>query len=188
MGRGRLGGLCVDPVEEHVPVVEGEHGYVHDPHAAEALAKPVAPHQATAARPCWSTSPGCGTGAARSATSATPPHCTSTSTAYLGQLADAARPHHLRVEHPIDAGTRDAQIAGLAGLRADLRRSGIAAGLVADEYTDSLPDIRAFNRAGTADMDQIKTPDLGGLDQAVDAPAEQAPRRMPRGFLWSVTR
>jgi methylaspartate ammonia-lyase len=81
-------------------------------------------------------------------------------------MAEAAAPFALRVEHPFDAGSRAAQIAGMAALRAQL---GGRVQLVADEWANTVDDIRAFNRAGAADVVQIKTPDLGSLRHTVDA-------------------
>jgi methylaspartate ammonia-lyase len=81
-------------------------------------------------------------------------------------MAEAAQPFALRVEHPLDAGSREAQIRGLATLREQL---GGRAQLVADEWANTVEDIRAFNAAGAADVIQIKTPDLGALHHTVDA-------------------
>jgi methylaspartate ammonia-lyase len=81
----------------------------------------------------------------------------------------AARPFALRVEHPLDAGSRAGQIDGMAALRRRLRELGSDAQLVADEWANTLEDIQEFNRAGAADMVQIKTPDLGGLHHTVEA-------------------
>jgi methylaspartate ammonia-lyase len=81
-------------------------------------------------------------------------------------MAEAAEPFALRVEHPFDAGSREAQIAGMVALRA---RLGGRVALVADEWANTVDDIRAFNRAGAADVVQIKTPDLGSLRHTVDA-------------------
>jgi methylaspartate ammonia-lyase len=81
-------------------------------------------------------------------------------------MADAAEPFALRVEHPLDAGSRDAQIAALSELRAQLRGR---VQLVADEWANTVDDIRAFNAAGAADVIQIKTPDLGALHHTVEA-------------------
>ena len=85
----------------------------------------------------------------------------------LVAMEEAARPFALRVEHPLDAGSREGQIEQLAHLRQRLRGSRVQ--LVADEWANTLEDIRAFNRAGAADMIQIKTPDLGGLHHSVEA-------------------
>jgi methylaspartate ammonia-lyase len=81
-------------------------------------------------------------------------------------MAEAAAPFALRVEHPLDAGGRDAQIRAMADLRALL--AGRVA-IVADEWANTVDDIRAFNRAGAADVVQIKAPDLGGVHHIVDA-------------------
>lgn len=87
----------------------------------------------------------------------------------LTALADAARPFALRVEHPLDAGSRDAQIRQLAALRTLLVERAARVEIVADEWANTVDDIRAFNRAGAADMVQIKAPDLGAIHNVVDA-------------------
>jgi methylaspartate ammonia-lyase len=81
----------------------------------------------------------------------------------------AAGPLRLRVEHPLDGGSRAGQIAALARVRGRLRERGSRVQLVADEWANTVDDIRAFNRAGAADVVQIKTPDLGGVHHVVDA-------------------
>jgi methylaspartate ammonia-lyase len=86
---------------------------------------------------------------------------------YLARLAEAAAPFRLRVEHPIDVGDRDEQIATLAALRVELRRIGAEVEIVADEWCNTLRDVRDFVSAEAADMIHIKAPDLGGLDQTV---------------------
>lgn len=86
---------------------------------------------------------------------------------YLARLAEAADPFRLRVEQPVDAGDRDGQIAAMAGLRAELRRIGAEVEIVADEWCNTLDDVRDFVAAGAADMIHVKAPDLGGLDQTV---------------------
>jgi methylaspartate ammonia-lyase len=84
----------------------------------------------------------------------------------LVAAGEAARPFALRVEHPLDAGSRAGQIRALADLRE--RLAGRVA-IVADEWANTVDDIRAFNRAGAADVVQIKTPDLGSVHHVVDA-------------------
>ncbi len=86
---------------------------------------------------------------------------------YLARLREAAAPFTLRVEHPMDAGSRAAQIDVLRELRGVLERLGSDVEIVADEWCNTLADVWAFVDAGAADMIQVKTPDLGGLDQAV---------------------
>lgn len=87
----------------------------------------------------------------------------------LMRMEEAAEPFSLRVEHPLDAGSRSAQIEQLGLLREHLREAGSNVRLVADEWANTVDDIREFNRAGAADMIQVKTPDLGGLHNSVEA-------------------
>jgi len=46
---------------------------------------------------------------------------------------------------------------------------GGRAQIVADEWANTVEDVRAFNRAQAADVMQIKTPDLGSVHHTVDA-------------------
>ncbi len=87
----------------------------------------------------------------------------------LVAMEQAARPFALRVEHPLDAGSRAGQIEQMAALRRRLQELGSTVQLVADEWANTIDDIRAFNRHGAADMMQIKTPDLGGLHHTIEA-------------------
>jgi methylaspartate ammonia-lyase len=87
----------------------------------------------------------------------------------LTAMAEAARPFVLRVEHPLDAGSRDAQIGALAALRRLLGERGAPVQIVVDEWANTVEDIRAFNRAQAADVVQIKAPDLGSIHNVVEA-------------------
>jgi methylaspartate ammonia-lyase len=89
--------------------------------------------------------------------------------AVIDAVARAARPFAVRVEHPLDAGSRDAQIRELTLLRTALDQEGVRAEIVADEWANTVADIHAFNRVGAAHMVQIKTPDLGAIQHSVDA-------------------
>ena len=88
---------------------------------------------------------------------------------YLRTLEEAARPYHLRIEGPMDSGSREAQMKDLAELTALLDREGIDVELVADEWCNTLEDVIYFadNKAGH--MIQIKTPDLGSVHNTVEA-------------------
>jgi methylaspartate ammonia-lyase len=87
----------------------------------------------------------------------------------LMRMERAAAPFSIRVEHPLDAGGRAGQIEQLGLLRQHLRGAGSNVQLVADEWANTVDDIREFNRAGAADVIQVKTPDLGGLHNSVEA-------------------
>jgi methylaspartate ammonia-lyase len=89
--------------------------------------------------------------------------------AYLERLAAAAEPFALRIEHPLDAGSREAQIDQLGALKDELQARSCPVGLIADEWCNTLADVEAFAAAGCVDMIQVKTPDLGGLDQTIEA-------------------
>jgi len=89
----------------------------------------------------------------------------------LERLEAAAGPHPLRIEHPIDAGEREAQIAIMRSLRDELAARDCSVKLVADEWANTLDDIEAFVAAKAVDLIQIKTPDLGSVDNIVTAVA-----------------
>ena len=88
---------------------------------------------------------------------------------FLVSLAAVASPLSLRVEHPVDAGSRDAQIRAMATLREQVARRGGGVALVVDEWCNTLQDVAAFVGAGAADAVHVKAPDLGGLQHTVEA-------------------
>jgi methylaspartate ammonia-lyase len=89
--------------------------------------------------------------------------------AYLTELGQLAQPYDLAIEHPIDAGSRDAQIATYRRLRTALKERGSGVRIVVDEWCNTLDDVRAFVAAGAADVIHVKTPDLGSVGNAVTA-------------------
>ena len=88
---------------------------------------------------------------------------------YLVELEAIAHPYDLAIEHPIDAGSRHAQIATYRRLRAALQARGAHVRIVVDEWCNTLDDVRAFVDAGAADVIHVKTPDLGSIGHAVTA-------------------
>ena len=88
---------------------------------------------------------------------------------YLQVLGEVARPFRLRVEHAIDAGSRDGQIAVSAALRTALRDRKCDVQIVVDEWCNTLEDIAQFVAAGAADVIHVKTPDLGGVNNIIEA-------------------
>ncbi|MCL2843509.1 MAG: methylaspartate ammonia-lyase [Oscillospiraceae bacterium] len=88
---------------------------------------------------------------------------------YLETLGNAAAPFQLRIEGPMDAEEREAQMQALSALTKLIDERNIPVQLVADEWCNTLADIQYFadNRAGH--MVQIKTPDLGGIHNTVEA-------------------
>lgn len=88
---------------------------------------------------------------------------------YLQQVERAAGPFPVRVEHPVDAGSTAGQIDAMATLRDGLRRRGARLEIVADEWCNTLQDIRRFTEAGAADVIHVKTPDLGAVTNTIEA-------------------
>ncbi len=89
---------------------------------------------------------------------------------YIVELGKIAKPFKLRIEGPMDCdSTREAQLEALSGLTKELDSRGCDVELVADEWCNTLEDIKLFadNKAGH--MVQIKTPDLGGINNTIEA-------------------
>ena len=89
---------------------------------------------------------------------------------YIEELGKIAKPFHLRIEGPMDCDVDvPTQMKALAGLTAELDKRGCDVELVADEWCNTLEDIKLFadNKAGH--MVQIKTPDLGGINNTIEA-------------------
>jgi methylaspartate ammonia-lyase len=88
---------------------------------------------------------------------------------YLGRLSAAVAPLELLVETPILADSRQAQINTFRELRETLRRHGHHVAIIADEWCNTLEDIREFADAAATDYAQVKTPDLGGIGNSIEA-------------------
>ena len=89
---------------------------------------------------------------------------------YIEELGRIAKPFHLRIEGPMDCDSdREAQIEALAGLTAELDKRGCDVELVADEWCNTLEDIKEFADRKAGHMVQIKTPDLGGVNNTIEA-------------------
>ncbi len=88
---------------------------------------------------------------------------------YLDSLEKMAFPFKLRLEGPIDAGDREGTMIALRDIRKQLDEKHINVEIVADEWCNTLEDIKYFadNKAGH--VLQIKTPDLGGLNNIAEA-------------------
>lgn len=89
--------------------------------------------------------------------------------AYMKELEEAAHPLRLRIEGPTDMEERTAQMESLREMCKRLDEADIKVEIVADEWCNTFDDIKYFadNRAGH--MIQIKTPDLGGINNTIEA-------------------
>ena len=89
---------------------------------------------------------------------------------YIEELGRIAKPFHLRIEGPMDCDCdRETQIEALTGLTRELDNRGCDVELVADEWCNTLEDIKLFADAKAGHMVQIKTPDLGGVNNTIEA-------------------
>ena len=89
---------------------------------------------------------------------------------YIEELGKIAKPFHLRIEGPMDCDCdRETQMVALSGLTAELDARGCDVELVADEWCNTLEDIKLFADHKAGHMVQIKTPDLGGINNTIEA-------------------
>ncbi len=88
---------------------------------------------------------------------------------YLASLEPVAAEFPLYIEGPVDAGEKPRQIELLAAIRRELRAKGSKVKIVADEWCNTYEDVVDFTAAQSCDMVQIKTPDLGGIQNTIEA-------------------
>ena len=89
--------------------------------------------------------------------------------AYLATLVETTKPYGFIIESPIIAKTQREQIELYQKLLATLHRNGTKIGVIVDEWCNTLEDVKLFTDAKAADFLQIKTPDLGGINNSIEA-------------------
>ncbi|GLS34938.1 methylaspartate ammonia-lyase [Mesorhizobium tianshanense] len=87
----------------------------------------------------------------------------------IGRATTAAGPLPLLIESPVLEESQKAQIDSLRKLRCALRKAGVNAGIIADDWCNSIDDIRLFADQEASDYVQIKMPDLGGVNNSMEA-------------------
>jgi len=88
---------------------------------------------------------------------------------YLIELGAIAAPFQLRIEHVIDGKSVAGQVAVSKALRNELQARGSNVQLSADEWCNTLEDIRLFVEAEASDVIHVKMPDLGGINNTIEA-------------------
>jgi len=88
---------------------------------------------------------------------------------FMAKVEAAANPFKIRIEGPVDMGGREAQVEALAKLTAGMKTRGINVEIVADEWCNTYEDIVIFTDNKAGHMAQIKTPDLGGINNTIEA-------------------
>ena len=88
---------------------------------------------------------------------------------YLIELEELASPFILRIEGPVDAGNRLETMQALRDITKMIDDNNRTVEIVADEWCNTLDDVKYFadNKAGH--MLQVKTPDLGGVNNIIEA-------------------
>lgn len=88
---------------------------------------------------------------------------------YIAGLVKEAAPFDLLLESSVVAPTQAQQIEVFKTLKQLLAKRNAPVKLIADEWCNTLEDIRLFANAGASDFVQIKTPDLGGINNSIEA-------------------
>jgi len=88
---------------------------------------------------------------------------------YLEKLENAIKPYPLQLEMPIDMGSKDETVIAFTKIKEAFKERGINIKLVVDEWANTLEEIKEWADNGAADIVQIKTIDVGGIDRIVEA-------------------
>jgi methylaspartate ammonia-lyase len=88
---------------------------------------------------------------------------------YLLKVEEISRPFEVFVEMPIDLKSNEKQMAGMKYLRKYLDKAGSKLKLIIDEYANTFEEIKQWVDEKGADMVQVKTIDLGGINNIVEA-------------------
>jgi methylaspartate ammonia-lyase len=88
---------------------------------------------------------------------------------YIASLEKEADGFNLYIEGPVDLEEKYRQLEGLARITRKLEALGSRVKIVADEHCNTLEDIREFTDARACHMIQIKTPDLGGIQNVAES-------------------
>lgn len=88
---------------------------------------------------------------------------------YLIELEELASPFTLRIEGPVDAGNRKDTMEALKALTKMIDENNRTVEIVADEWCNTFDDVKYFADHKAGHMLQVKTPDLGGVTNIIEA-------------------
>lgn len=88
---------------------------------------------------------------------------------FLKELGEIAKPYRLLIESPVIAATQEEQLRVLGEIHTEIKGLETEVGIVADEWCNSLEDIKLHADSGVCDIIQIKTPDLGEVSKTIEA-------------------
>ncbi len=87
---------------------------------------------------------------------------------YLVELEEIAAPFTLRIEGPVDAGNRKETMEALRDITKIINDNNRTVEIVADEWCNTLDDVKYFADNNAGHMLQVKTPDLGGVNNIIE--------------------
>lgn len=88
---------------------------------------------------------------------------------YLLKMEEICKPYQVFCEMPIDLKSDEKQMEGFKYLRRKLREKGSTMKLIIDEYANTYEDIKRWVDNDGMDMVQVKTIDLGGINNIIEA-------------------
>jgi len=88
---------------------------------------------------------------------------------YLLRVEKTCEPYQVFVEMPIDLKSSERQLEGMLDLKTKLFKKGSKLKLIIDEYANTYEEIVQWVDARGADMVQVKTIDLGGINNVIEA-------------------
>ena len=88
---------------------------------------------------------------------------------YMCELEEIASPFILRIEGPVDAGNRKETMEALRDITKMINDNNRTVEIVADEWCNTFDDVKYFADNNAGHMLQVKTPDLGGVNNIIEA-------------------
>lgn len=88
---------------------------------------------------------------------------------YMCELEEIASPFILRIEGPVDAGNRLETMEALRDITKMINDNNRTVEIVADEWCNTFDDVKYFADNEAGHMLQVKTPDLGGVNNIIEA-------------------
>ncbi|MEM3404175.1 MAG: methylaspartate ammonia-lyase [Nitrososphaeria archaeon] len=88
---------------------------------------------------------------------------------YLIRLEKCLQPYKVQIEYPVYTKTKEEQIQLTGELKDILSNNNSNIRLIVDEWCNTMQDIKDFVDAKATDIVHIKMPDLGGINNAIEA-------------------
>jgi methylaspartate ammonia-lyase len=88
---------------------------------------------------------------------------------YMVELEEIAAPFIIRIEGPVDAGNRKETMEALRDITKMINDNNRTVEIVADEWCNTFDDVKYFADNNAGHMLQVKTPDLGGVNNVIEA-------------------